>query len=56
MKENVIQAINKHMETMDEKELAYCENDVLAMVEAYVTEMRYNNDNLYTIPLLQRDT
>lgn len=40
---------------MDEKELAYCENDVLSMVEAYVTEMDYYKDNLYSIPLLQRD-
>ena len=39
---------------MTEQELAYCENDVLAMVEAYVAEMKFNSDNIYTIPLLQR--
>lgn len=41
---------------MNEKELAYCENDVLSMVEAYVTEMEYYKDNLYSVPLLLRGT
>lgn len=41
---------------MTPKELAYCENDVLSVTEAYINEMKHYDDNLYTIPLLQRDT
>ena len=40
---------------MTQKELDYCEHDVLSCTEAYVNEMEYYKDNLYTIPLLQRD-
>ena len=40
---------------MTEQELAYCENDVLSVCEAYINEMNHYNDNLYSIPLLQRD-
>lgn len=31
-------------------ELAYCQNDVLGLVEAYTAEMRRDGDSLYTIP------
>lgn len=41
---------------LSEKELAYCENDVLSMVEAYVQEMLYYEDTLYSVPLLRRGT
>ena len=31
-------------------EIAYCQNDVLGLVEAYTAEMLRDNDNLYTMP------
>lgn len=36
---------------MTDKELDYCCNDVQGLVEAVEAEMRFNKDNLYTIPL-----
>jgi len=39
---------------MTEAELKYCEYDVLACLEAYVNEMKYYKDTLYTVPLLPR--
>lgn len=36
---------------LDENELAYCENDVLGLVESLKVEMEHDNDNLYSIPL-----
>lgn len=36
---------------LDEKELAYCEHDVLGLVESLKVEMEHDNDNLYSIPL-----
>ena len=41
---------------MSADELAYCENDVLSCIEAYVKEMKHFNDTLYSVPLLQRGT
>lgn len=32
-------------------ELAYCEHDVLSVCEAYINEMHYYNDTLYSVPL-----
>lgn len=36
---------------LTDSELAYCQNDVLGLVEAYTTEMLKDCDNLYTVPL-----
>ena len=36
---------------LTEQELAYCEHDVLSVIEAYVNEMKHFNDTLYTVPL-----
>lgn len=36
---------------LTDDELAYCVNDVLGLVEAVETEMKKDNDTLYTIPL-----
>lgn len=36
---------------LTEKELEYCFNDVIGLVEAIKAEMARDNDNLYTIPL-----
>lgn len=33
------------------KQIAYCQNDVLGLVEAYTKEMEMDDDNLETIPL-----
>lgn len=33
------------------RELEYCQNDVLGLVEAYIEEMRRDNDNLYSVPM-----
>ena len=37
------------------RELEYCEHDVLAVTEAYINEMNYYKDTLYSVPLLPRD-
>ena len=36
---------------LSKKELEYCTNDVIGLVEAIVKEMSIDGDNLYTIPL-----
>lgn len=36
---------------MSDRELQYCINDVLGLVEALTIEMKADHDNLYTIPL-----
>lgn len=36
---------------LTDKEMEYCVNDVLGLVEALTTEMKLDGDNLYTIPL-----
>ena len=36
---------------LTQKELEYCANDVIGLVEAIVKEMAIDGDNLYTIPL-----
>lgn len=36
---------------LSDKELQYCVNDVLGLVEAITKEMEHDNDNLYTLPL-----
>lgn len=32
-------------------ELSYCENDILSCIDAYTNEMKYYDDNLYSVPL-----
>ena len=36
------------------EELQYCEHDVLAVTEAYLNEMKYYKDTLYSVPLLRQ--
>lgn len=36
---------------LTKRQLDYCVNDVLGLVEALQAEMQFNNDNLYTVPL-----
>lgn len=36
---------------LTDKELEYCVNDVLGLVEALTIEMEHDGDNLYTVPL-----
>lgn len=36
---------------LTDRELEYCQNDVLGLVEAYIEEMRQDDDNLYSIPM-----
>ena len=35
---------------LTERQLQYCQNDVIGLVEAYTAEMKRDGDNLYTIP------
>ena len=46
---------------LTEKEMQYCLNDVIGLVEAITKKMKYDNDNLYSIPMtstgyVRRDT
>lgn len=36
---------------VDDRELAYCVNDVRGLVEAIAAEMKFDGDDLYTIPM-----